>query len=438
MINSVCIKGGVRLVGEVTPIPNKNSILPALIASLLTNKDMIYHSVPNSTDVNLILKILEKLGAVIDLVDYNNLKINCSNVKSFKIDPELGSRFRASILFVGPLLARFGKAQVPLPGGCFLGRRSIASHIDVFTKFGANFSISKGFAFFTLPKILKSSISSFVWQIEASPTGTENFLMLAASISKTVTLYNAACEPHVTDLLCLLEKMGVTVKGFGTNIVTIKGGNLLGAEFTPRPDHIDIADYMVAAAITDGRITIKGANLPDVVGGIVSNLLEFGVGVESVGKDIIVFRERELEIKWKISSMPLALDAMPKFVPRPWPGFPVDALPSVVVLATRSKGKTLLMNWMYETGFTFVSSLIKLGASIIEPDPQKIIVEGPCTYKSDEVTAPGVIQGAKALFLASLCDPVKITINGVDILKRRYPDIFEVYKKLGARIKILP
>jgi len=436
MNGTIKVIGGNKLKGKVTPIPNKNSIVAALPACILSNETITYKNVPKSTDVEKILQMLKLLGAKIDDSDYNNLKINCKNIHSYKIDPILGNQIRASILFAGPLLAKFGKAKIPLPGGCVLGKRSISAHIDAFQKAGVTVKVHKSFVEFVAPKELKKEYR--IWQCEASVTATENIAMYATGINSEITIIDAASEPHVCDLITLLQNMGAEITGLGSNRLKIAGKLKLGsATFTPRPDFVDIAGYIVAAAVTGGEIIIKEGNIPDVMDGIISWFEKFGVVILKDKKDLLVRGISKLSMDGIKGDFPLAGDDLPKFVPRPWPGFPVDVLPVVAVLACKAKGRILLQNWMYESGLAFVKNLNEMGANIFICDPQRVIVSGPVKFKGGEIASPGVIQACMAIFLASLADSVTTTIHGVDILKRRYPNLFDIYKNLGANITVL-
>ena len=433
-----CIKvtGGNKLKGSVTPIANKNSIVAALPACILSDKTITYKNVPKSSDVQKTLEMLNLLGAAVDDRDFNNLKINCKNLNSYKIDPVLGSQIRASILFVGPLLARFGRAKIPLPGGCVLGKRSISAHIDAFKKAGVSVEASEKYVEFIAPKKLKKLYR--IWQCEASVTSTENMVMYAAGTLAEFTIIDAASEPHVCDLLLLLQNMGAETFGRGSNRLVISGKRNLGsATFTPGPDFVDISGYIVAAALTGGEITIKDSNIPDIVDGILSWFEKFNIEIVRQKNDILVKGPTDLSIEGTKGDFPLAGEDLPKFVPRPWPGFPVDVLPVVAALACKAKGRILLQNWMYESGLEFAKNLNELGADIFMCDPQRIIVNGPVKFKGGEVASPGVIQACMALFLASLADPVVTEIHGVNILKRRYPDLFDTYRNLGADIEVI-
>ncbi|MBP7927582.1 UDP-N-acetylglucosamine 1-carboxyvinyltransferase [Patescibacteria group bacterium] len=439
MQGCIRVKGGNKLIGEVVPIANKNAILAALPACLLTDKDVTYHNVPQTSDVKKILSVLQKLGAKVDSTNFNKIVINCSQVNSYAIDLELGKSIRSSILFAGPLLARFGKAIVPLPGGCLLGKRSIAAHIDVFKKAGISCSINdlqETAEFFVESKLVNTALD--IWMSEASVTATENIAMYAAGTSTPMTIRDAACEPHVVQLLELLKDTGAKISGIGSNVLHIEGSKgLAGFSFTPWPDHIDIAGYIAAVAMCGGKIVIKNANLPQVMNGILDWFKLFGVDVYPQGANLVAEGTKLPQIDYANLSFPLAGDHLPKFIPRPWPGFPVDLLPIMITLACKNKGSIMMQNWMYESGLDFTRELNKLGADILTCDPQRVIVNGRINFKGGELVSPNVIQACMALFLAGMADPVETVLHGVQSLNRRYANIFESYRHLGADIEVL-
>lgn len=434
MTAAIKISGGRNLVGDVTPVPNKNAMLPALTACLLTDETVTYKNLLKSTDVLKTLQILKNLGAEVDDTDFSNIHINCSKIKKYEVDYTNGNALRSSILFAGPLLARFGRARIPLPGGCVLGKRSISAHIDAFKKVGIHTEVMDGYAMF---KRVQPVIDRYeMWMMEASVTATENLAMYAAGTGATFSITEAAVEPHITQLLKLLESFGTEIYGLESNKIEIHGKTLLnGAEFTPDPDHIDIAGLIVAAAVTRGRIVIKDSNIYRVIGGLVQFFSKFNINIQGSGNDLVVDGTGELVIDCIDSGFPLAAVDLPKVSPRPWPGFPVDALPNVVTLACKTHGKTLIQNWMYETGLDFIRELNVLGANIFMADPQRVIVNGPVTFQGGRVIAPSIIQATQSIFLAGLADPVDTVIEGWDILKRRYPDTLDVYRSLGAKIE---
>ncbi len=436
MSNSIKVLGGVALNGTVTPIPNKNAILKIIPASLLSQDQTFCKNFPDTTDVVKMLEIAQLLGAKITR-EGSDIKISSSNLTTSDIDDELGGKIRTSILFVGPLLNRFGSVKVPMPGGCTLGKRSIAAHLEVFTKAGVQIEYQESHVVFSTPS-QKRTEPLTIWQTETSVTATENVVMYLAGLDVETTLINAACEPHVAQLCDFLVEMGASIQGIGSNKLTIQGStNLKGATFIPEPDVVDIGGFIVAAALTKGHITVLGGAQSHITGGIVNVFSKFGIGLTNSDNDLVIDGTGDLEIDILNSGFPMADADMPKLNPGPWPNFPVDILPVVVTLACKTKGRLLINNWMYESGLQFVYNLKALGALIDVIDAQKVIVHGPAKFNSGEVTVPDVIQACKAVFLASLADDTEIIIHGTDILKRRYPDIFNVYRSLGAKIEIL-
>lgn len=432
---TVKITGGIPLLGEVTPVPNKNAVLSAIPAAILSSKPITYTNLPDTTDVNKLLQILKLLGVEVKKEGTNTI-IDAANIKSFRVDKELGELIRSSIMLVGPLLARFGRAEVPIPGGCVLGQRSIHAHIDVFTKAGCTVEFVDDYVIFTAPKKLEKDYD--IWQFEASVTATENFVMYAAGVGAKFTLTDAACEPHVTQLLELLSQMGAEISGIGSNKVTIVGNKTLGkASFTALPDQIDIAGIIVAAGVTHGKIKILGGNIPWIIGGLVQTFKKFNIKFASDNTDLIVDAIAGLAVDPKNSGFPLASDGLPKFIPRPWPGFPADALPLIVPLACKTPGQMLVQNWIYESGLDFIREINAMGGQVFMCDPQRVIVNGAINFTGGKVNPPGVIQAHVAIFLAALCDPVETIIEGAETLSRRYVDYFEVYRKLGAKIEVL-
>lgn len=434
MSNSIKVIGGNPLIGTITPVANKNAILPALVASLLTSETVTYTNVPQSTDVKILLELLRNIGATVDDKDYNNLKITTKKIKTHTLDRVLAEKLRSSVFFAGPLLARVGKVEIPTPGGCVLGVRSMSSHLDSFKKAGIKVVLKKDAILLLAPKNPKKKIN--IWQVEASVTASENLLMYLAGTEQTAVITDCASEPHTKNLIQMLNDMGAKITGGGSNVVTITGyKNLKGVTFIPYPEHIDISSLIIASAVTKGNIEIVGGNIPEIMDGMIDWYKKFGVSIKKVGKNLIINQKRSLKLADIYTNFPLAAPDLPKFVPRTWPGYPIDALPPLVTLATKTKGRILIQNWMYENGLDFVNILTKMGANIFTIDPQKIIVTGPTQYKGGEVFAPGIIQATMAIFLAALSDKATTIIHGADALKRRYPNFVADYKKLGANIE---
>ena len=276
-----------------------------------------------------------------------------------------------------------------------------------------------------------------IWLVEASVSATLALALYTAGSDFSVTIRDPACEPHVVDVLCLLRRMGVGVEGRGHQPAhhprprQAAGSN---RNSRPGPDYVDIAGSITAAAVTGGELTIRGGNAPELIGGMAHWFRAFGIELEASGGDLLVAAPEPLRLRPEL--LPLAGLDLPKLVVRPWPGFPVDVLPVMVTLACKSSGAMLFQNWMYESGFDYVRELNYLGAEILISDPHRIMVREPAiAFRGGEIFAPNIIQGTKALFLAALADPVETVSHGVDLLRRRYPTIFETYCRLGARIE---
>lgn len=429
------IIGGVPLKGDVDPIPNKNSLMGALPLAVIAPQGVSFFDLPKTSDVESFLEIYRLWGARIETEGQSYTRIVTEPVKSTEVNYEIGHKFRGVFSLSGPLLARFGKASVPIPGGCKLGIRSLSTHLNAFMDLGIVVEESGGYL--VLKKTSRTAASGRIWLMEASVTATLNIAMYASANEGDIELIDASCEPHVCDVLMTLKTMGAEINGIGTNRLQIHGTrDLKQTTFAASPDFVDISGYCVAAAITRGVIRIRGANRPEIMNGIIKWMTLFGIDIKPEKDDLIASAGKELRIK--ADEFPLAGKDLPKFVVRPWPGFPVDVLPVMVTLATKTEGSMLFQNWMYESGFDFIRELNYLGAEIFMSDPQKIIVMDPIiTYTGGEVAAPGIIQGTKAIFLAALADKVETIIHGTDILRRRYPDIFNTYRKLGAGIERL-
>ena len=428
------IEGGVPLAGEVTPIPNKNALMGALPAAALAGGGITFTALPDTLDVHTYLEILARLGAGVTQAGTGAIHVDPGGIRAQAIDPAVGRRLRGAFALTGPLLARLGTVEMPLPGGCDLGYRAVTAHLDGFRKLGVTVEQRAGSVLLTAPRRHEPHYD--IWLVEASVSATLALALYTAGSGFSVTIRDPACEPHVVDVLRLLRRMGVGVAGEGTNRLTIRGPGrpLAAAEFEAGPDYVDLAGSIAAAAVTGGELTIRGGNAPDLIGGMAHWFHAFGIELEAVGDDLLVAAPEPLRLRAEL--LPQAGPDLPKLVVRPWPGFPVDVLPVMVTLACKSSGAMLFQNWMYESGFDYVRELNYLGAEILISDPHRIMVREPAiAFRGGEILAPNIIQGTKALFLAALADPVETVIHGVDLLRRRYPAIFETYRRLGARIE---
>lgn len=328
-------------------------------------------------------------------------------------------------MFLAPLLARFGQAEVDDAMGCKLGNRPVDTLISGLIEMGAQTDDSNIYKLST--KGLKGNKT--IWQLEASVTGTENLVLAAVLAEGETTIYNAACEPHVQDLCNFLNSIGAKIKGIGTNNLVVQGVNeLKEGEWEIIPDHIDIGGLIVAAAITGGNLRIKNA-IPQHMQQILKYYEKINLNYRIEGEDIIIPSEQKLECKPNLKGN---MDKIPAY---PWPvGFPVDLIPQVLVLAAKAPGNIRIMQNMYESQFLFVYELIKLGANVELGDTTKAITFGPSKFKSGFVVAPSIIQGAHSLILAALAAKGTTTIENTQPLNRRYPELIDSLQSLGARI----
>lgn len=419
------IVGGKPLNGEIIPVPNKNSILKLIPAALLTKEPVILRNVPLSSDVRLMLKIVKQLGGKVTYLDEgNSVKINAKELTTFEIDPELSQKAKASVMFMGPLLIRFKKANMPIPGGCKLGTRPLDAFIDNMVQMGAKYIREKGY-YLEAEKLHGAKI----WSWFPSVTATENAVMLAVLTPGLTEIYNAASEPHTQDLCNMLNAMGAKIYGIGSNRLTIEGvSELHGVDWKVIPDHLDIGAYIAAAAMTGGEITIKDA-IPEHMSMILQFFEKIGIKVKIKGDDIYVNGNQKMECALTVRGDIFDVKTFA------WPFLPPDFVHVAVVSALKAKGSMIFHNSFYEYGFFFIEEVAKMKAKIIMADPHRIITFGPTNFKGAKLIAPNIIQATMALFLAALsAEGTTILEDAEDSLMRRYPDLLENYRKLGADI----
>lgn len=442
------VQGGKKLSGSVELIPNKNSLLPMLMASILSANPITYEWVPNTSDMVAVLDIITAIGGKVSHdLEKEEVIIDGTNITKTDLAALEGKNIRASLLFAGPLLARFGTATIPMPGGCTLGYRGIGAHVELFEKVGVKAEMSEDRVIFTKDNSTPTNGHITIYAKETSVTATENLMLYAAGTEGlTIELVGAACEPHVSDLANLLIQLGTRVVGTGSNRLTITGvapEKMIPVTTRPRFDFVDFCGYAIAAAITDGEIVIKNANDPEIIQPIVEWLKLFHIDFIPQGNDILVRRTPdELLYINHHKTFPMASNRLPKLYPRPWPGFPVDCIPMMIPLAAAmERGKLVIKNWMYEDGLQVTRELATMGASVYVSSPGEIVVDGKdSTFSGNHtVTPPQVIQSVKAVFLAALASTEKstTTINNFNFLKRRYPDVVEKYNSLGAEIEMI-
>ena len=419
------IQGGAPLSGELTAAGNKNAALPILAASLLTNEELMLHRVPRIRDTEAQIAILERLGVDVAWVGDNSLRLCAANVSEPEVDEELSSQIRASFLLAGPLLARFGEARMPPPGGDFIGRRRLDAHLDAFVDLGASV---EGDRWIELKSPGSGLRACSIFMDEPSVMGTENALMAAALTPGPTTISNAACEPHVQDLARLLVKMGAGVDGIGSNVMTVHGRDRLGGtEHTISPDHIEIGSFMALAAATGGELRICGTEPGDLIM-VRRQFRRLGLDSQVDGTDIVVPPEQRLRIRADVG------DAIPKIEDGPWPAFPADLTSIALSLATQADGEILIFEKMFENRLFFVDKLVAMGARITLCDPHRAIVSGPSRLHGERVESPDIRAGMAMLIAALAADGVS-EIGNIRQIDRGYEKIDERLRQLGARIE---
>jgi UDP-N-acetylglucosamine 1-carboxyvinyltransferase len=404
-----------RLKGKVKISGSKNAVLPAIVASLLTEDKLILHNIPLVKDVLTILTLMKELGAESELKE-NSLSIQTKKIISPEASYELIRSMRASILVLGPLLARYGKALVALPGGCAIGSRPIDLHISGLQKLGASISLEHGYI-----KAEASRLKGAVIEFEKKTVGgTENLLMAAVLAQGETTLKNCALEPEVVNLCELLTKMGAKIDGSGEEIIRIQGVDELGgATHEIIPDRIEAGTFLVAGALFQGDITLENVE-PQHLASIIERVHFSGARVE------------------KIDDHTLQVIGSPEIKPQdittsPYPGFPTDMQAQFMVLMTQASGTSIITETIFDRRFSHVNELLRLGANI-EVLGDKAIVKGKTPLSGAEVIATD-LRASASLILAGLIASGETVINDVEHLDRGYEKIEEKLKLLGASIK---
>lgn len=428
------VTGGGQLSGSIQPQGAKNEALQILCAVLLTPEPVTIHNIPNITDVNNLIQILEKLGVKIEKHSNNHYTFQADNVNidylqsdNFKVD---GRGLRGSIMIVGPLLTRFGKGFIPKPGGDKIGRRRLDTHFQGFISLGATFRYNKDESFYGVEALeLKGS---YMLLDEASVTGTANIVMAAVLAKGTTTVYNAACEPYLQQLCNMLVRMGANISGIGSNLLTIEGVKSLGGT-THRvlPDMIEIGSWVGLAALTKSALTIKDVQW-DYLGQIPEIFRRLGITVEKKGDDIFVPEHLNgYEIQSYIDGSVMTVSDAP------WPGFTPDLLSIVLVVATQARGSVLIHQKMFESRLFFVDKLIDMGAKIILCDPHRANVIGhdfKSSLKATTMTSPDIRAGI-SLLIAALSAKGTSTIFNIEQIDRGYEDIDARLRSVGAKIE---
>jgi UDP-N-acetylglucosamine 1-carboxyvinyltransferase len=424
-MEKLVIEGGVPLSGTIQAAGNKNAALPLLAASLLTEERVEIANVPRIRDTEAMLTLLAALGVVVERLEDNKVALTAADIPSTDVDPALAERLRASFLVAGPLLARFGSALMPPPGGDVIGRRRLDPHLDAFRALGSEVEHDRHIRLRAPNGGLRSTD---FFMDEPSVMGTENALMAAALTPGTTVIRNAASEPHVQDLARMLNKMGAAIEGIGSNVMYVHGmGALGGCEHAVSPDHIEIASFMALAGVTGGELRIQGC-VPEDMRMICLVFERLGLRSTWDGEDILVPGGQKLVVARD------AGDYQSKVEDGPWPAFPADLTSIAVALATQSEGSVLIFEKMFENRLFFVDKLISMGAEITICDPHRAIVIGPRRLRGARLSSPDIRAGM-AILIAALCADGQSEIHNVREIDRGYERIDERLRDLGARIE---
>ncbi len=410
------IQGGSPLKGDVQISGAKNAVLPLMAAALLTPEKCVIRNVPKLSDIGFMAEILSSLGAKVE-VDGNTVTIEARKIKGFG-DYELIRKMRGSICILGPLLSRLRKAAVSMPGGCVIGTRPVDLHLKGLRALGAKIEIEEGYVRASTKKLKGTEI--FLGG-RSGPTvlGTANIMMAATLASGTTIIDSAACEPEIIDLANFLIAMGADIQGAGSPTITIQGvSELHGAEHEVIPDRIETATFMIAAAATDGKVTIKKGR-PEHLQAVIDKLREAGVIIERNGPDIEVSRKRKLQ--------PVDITT------QPYSGFPTDVQAQMMALMCITPGISVITERIFEARFTHAAELSRLGA-IISIEGPSAIIQGTKKMSGAEVMASD-LRASAALVIAGLVAKGTTTVNRIYHIDRGYEQIEKKLSKLGAKIK---
>ncbi|PJB22476.1 UDP-N-acetylglucosamine 1-carboxyvinyltransferase [Candidatus Dojkabacteria bacterium CG_4_9_14_3_um_filter_150_Dojkabacteria_WS6_41_13] len=426
-MSNITVHGGKKLSGEITPSGNKNSVLPILCASLLTDETVILHNVPDLLDVN---KLVDQLAAIGSLIAWNKetttIKINNEHINASLFADDFPVGMRGSILLFSPLLYRMKKLKMKNEiGGCSLGIREIDPHVDVLEALGAKVKRGKTLEF----SIDGRFVGNDLWPDYMSVTTTENFINAAVLAKGKSKMVNSASEPHVQELCVFLTKLGAKIEGIGASTLVIEGVKQLhGTEYTIGSDHHEITTFLALGAMTGGEIKVHNA-LPQHFPLIVRSFKKLGVEIEYEGTTAIVRENQSLVIE-----KPFTSNMLQKIEAAPWPYFPVDLMPLLVALAIKAKGEIMFWNKVYEGGLFWAPEIMKFGAKIALADPHRMIVFGGEKLEPAQVDAPNIIRAAIALTMLALAIDGTSTIRSADSIKRAHPNFAGKLQEIGADI----
>ncbi len=422
------IQGGNTLKGDIIVSGFKNAVTPILAASILTKEEIILHNVPLIEDVKKMISILVSMGSKIIWTDSNSLKINNSDLDPEKIDMELVSTMRSSILLMGSLIARFGKIRTKAPGGCQIGNRSMDTHFKAFKKLGIEVTFDD--KYYYLKK--KKDISVEVVMGEFSVTGTENIILASALNNGEVSISVAASDPSVQDLCWFLEKMGLEINGISTHNLKIKGSNNLhGVEYYIMPDPIETGTFIALAGTTKSKILIKNT-APDFIKLELEKFREVGLKID------IEYLDLEANNNYSLANIivdgKVELKAINKLHDMPHPGFSADLMQPFAVLMTQAEGTSLIHDWMYDARLKYIAELKKMGANIVVSDPHRVVIIGPAPLFGKEIYSFDLRAGA-TLIIAALVARGRSVIDNIYQVDRGYEALDDRLSKIGAKIE---
>lgn len=426
------VKGGNPLKGEIIPQGAKNEALQIISAVLLSPEKIVIENIPAIHDVIKLIELLSEMGVAVEKINADTYSFTASNVNlEYLLSADFkkkGASLRGSVMIIGPLLARFGKAYIPEPGGDKIGRRHLDTHFRGFEALGAKFDYNHEEKFYSVDA--KNLTGTYMVLDEASVTGTANILMAASLAKGKTTIYNAACEPYLQQLCKMLNSMGAKITGIGSNLLSIEGVESLGG-CTHRmlPDMIEIGSFIGLAATTNSEITIKDCSIPNL--GVIPKMFKrMGIEMEFRGDDIYIPQQASYKIESLINGSMLTIrDGI-------WPAFTPDLISIALVTATQAKGSVLIHQWMFESRLFFVDNLIDMGAKIILCDPHRAVVIGSNReqkLRGITMSSPDIRAGV-AMLIAALAAEGTSTINNIVQIDRGYQFIDERLKKIGADI----
>ena len=429
---SFVIEGGHRLSGDIYPQGAKNEVLQIICATLLTAEEVTVHNIPDIMDVNNLIQLMRDMGVSVSKKGIDTYSFQAANIDFAYLESDAFlkkcSSLRGSVMLVGPMVARFGKAMISKPGGDKIGRRRLDTHFIGIQNLGADFVYNEERGIYEISA--KQLHGSYMLLDEASVTGTANIVMAAVLAKGKTTIYNAACEPYVQQLCRMLNRMGAKIEGIASNLLTIEGvDELHGTEHTILPDMIEVGSFIGMAAMTRSELTIKNVSYENL-GIIPDSFRRLGIKMEQWEDDIYVPAQETYQIESFIDGSIMTIaDA-------PWPGLTPDLLSVLLVVATQAKGSVLIHQKMFESRLFFVDKLIDMGAQIILCDPHRAVVIGHdhgFKLRGGNMTSPDIRAGIALLIAAMSADGIS-RIHNIEQIDRGYQNIEGRLNALGARI----